>query len=586
MVVLALLPTVGRLGAPPISDDAAALGYVHRSGFLGDWVAPQYGLELVRFWRPLATTTLGLQEALTGTAAAPLRALNLVAHVAAALLVGLLARRLGAGALGALAAGGLAACTPEQGGTVIWLVGRVDSLSVALVLLAAWLALGGRRVAALAAAFLACATKEVAFVLAPWTWLFALGRGDSMRAALRPALPLLAASAAALVWRRLALGEWVGGYPGGEPGLPSGLWLAAVALGRTQGLFLAGLLGLALAAAAFRALDARMLLAGAGCACLAAAPLYGLLSDGQIEEQNLRTLLFFDLTLCLAAGASLRPARPRVLVLPLVVVAVVAGWRLRLANEDAAEWTAAAVLAEEHVRRTRDTLADVEPSEHPVFDATLPRTHGGAYCLAWGAADRFRAPFPATPRPVWPWRTIFDRTESKRAPAMVPRDQLLWPFGGSRSTVPPILVTIEGADGIDPVPVDERVALEPDTSPVLEIWGTFSFARRIEFLVFTEIGYEPGIWRGGDLEGESARNPRGGADRVRRISLRRILLQAEAQTLGEALRQAADVGATHAYLQVRAVDDARGELNRPIAASRFIRLEWEPTLLGWFERRR
>ena len=36
----------------------------------------------------------------------------------------------------------------------------------------------------------------------------------------------------------------------------------------------------------------------------------------------------------------------------------------------------------------------------------------------------------------------------------------------------------------------------------------------------------------------------------------------------------------------KSIDDARGELNRPIAASRFIRLEWEPTLLGWFERRR
>ena len=76
--------------------------------------------RLLAFWRPVVTASWSLQEATTGVDPAPLRAFNLLCHAFAAAGIGLLARRLGAGAVGAVVAGGMAALFPEQGGTVTW----------------------------------------------------------------------------------------------------------------------------------------------------------------------------------------------------------------------------------------------------------------------------------------------------------------------------------------------------------------------------------------------------------------------------------------------------------------------------------
>ena len=68
------------------------------------------------------------------------------------------------------------------------------------------------------------------------------------------------------------------------------------------------------------------------------------------------------------------------------------------------------------------------------------------------------------------------------------------------------------------------------------------------------------------------------ADRARdeRLKLARLVKHSADLPIGQA--SAADMGATEAYLELRVVDDARGERHRPVASSRWIRLEWEPEL--------
>src|SRR5262245_51480195 len=126
VVLLALLPSVGTLAAPWIAEDASILARVRADGPWADWTRSQYGLLLLRFWRPVVSTSWALQEAWTGIAPVPLREFNLALHALTALLVFACARRLGAGLSGAFVAGAWIALFPEQGGTSTWLAGRTD----------------------------------------------------------------------------------------------------------------------------------------------------------------------------------------------------------------------------------------------------------------------------------------------------------------------------------------------------------------------------------------------------------------------------------------------------------------------------
>ena len=207
VALVACWPSLGSLGAGLLSDDAVALGYVHRAeGVLLDWTGPQCGLSSVRFWRPLVTTSLALQEHWTGADPVPLRLFNLLAHALAALLLVGVGRRLGLGWPGALLGGLLAALYPDQGGTVTWIVGRVDSLTAPLFLGALWACLAGRSLLAAPLALLACSSKEIAFVLPLWALACAWGSGLGLRAACSRCLPLIGAVLLAFLLRRLALG--------------------------------------------------------------------------------------------------------------------------------------------------------------------------------------------------------------------------------------------------------------------------------------------------------------------------------------------------------------------------------------------
>jgi hypothetical protein len=585
VLAAALAPHLGSLGAPWISEDSAALAYVHRAGPWADWCQGQYGMRIVRFWRPLVTTTLGVQEAWTGIAPAPLRAFNLLGHAAAAVLAGLLALRLGGRRRGACAAGVLAALFPDVGGTVTWIVGRVDSQTVPLVLGAAWAAMRRGRspawsVSAGALAFLAASSKELGFA-APGIGLALLwGAADErglarVRSALAGAAPLFAGAGVAFLLRRLALGAWVGGYPPPPFGARD-LLAAAVLVLRLFAWPLAALAAVALVGA----LSARAArsdrpterwsapAAAALAALLALGPLLPLLADGVLEPQNRRVLFLADALLATALGAALGRVRGAPAALALVAVAALFPQRGAAARADVREWVASAELAAARVDHARAALASAPPSDEPLLDATFPRVHGGAYCLAWGVADRFRAPFEATPRPVWPLRLMFVAGAAARArpPVTPPRDAPELPVSvGSRRDFGALAIEVDVARGL---------------GPELELWGDYPAAARVEALVYTELGYEaavlgPAAFGPPEPGPDGPDGPDGTARPVMRVRLGAVLRASAVASLGEALLQAADAGARRAYLELRVVDGAQAP---PLAASRRIPLTWSPDL--------
>lgn len=600
VALVAILPSIGTFGAGLISDDGAALGYVHSHGVLSDWFRPEYDLHTFRFWRPLVTFSLGLQELLTGASPVPLRLFNLAGHVATALLAMGLARQLGARVLGAALVGCLVGLFPYQGGTVTWIVGRVDSQCVPLALGAIMAALAGRSVTAGVLFFLALATKEIAlavpFAAAALVW----ARGAGWERSRTPLLVMGGVLVGTIVWRRLAIGTWIGGYPGGlAASLPGGLGLGAMAAGMgsvwesMSWLLVAGGLTLvacaALGAPGERRPRLRLLVGIALAGGLALVPLARSLVPGPIGAEHERVLMLADALGCLALGVLFARGASRgmiafggTLVLGLLTQRGIAAW------QDTHEWARAGNSAEGLVSYVRETLADpenhVEPSSKPVLRANPPRLEGGAYVLQWGFADRFRAPFPETPRPVWPWRPLFDGKDVERGSVTRPELNLRWPFWRAPRMVPPLLVTDDS--GGSPGPITLTPELFTESGPELHFTGSFPGAR-FEVLCFTELGYGIGLFGGpkvrGEMHaaapGEEVPPPFGGA-----IGLRELLMLEPGGTgtggpqLYEVISLAADFGATEAYLEFRAVDDARGKLDRPVGASEWVHLVWGPEL--------
>jgi len=600
VALVAVLPSIGTLGAGLISDDGAALGYVHAHGAFADWFKPEYDLHTFRFWRPLVTVSLGLQEAVFGAAPVPLRLLNLAGHVATALLVMQLARQLGARLVGATLIGCLVALFPYQGGTVTWIVGRVDSQCVPLALGAIVAALAGRSAWAGLLFFLALATKEIALAVPFATAALALARGRGFAQMRRPLVVMALVLAGTILWRRVAIGTWVGGYPGGlASSLPDGLGGAAVmaALGSIWGpmrWLLGGValaLGVAMVTGSRLVIRARLQLLGGVllASAFALAPLLRSLIPGPIGPEHERVLMLADALLCVAfAVLFTRQASRTTAVLGGVLVLGLLGQRGAAAWQDTHDWARAGNSAEGLVSYIHDTLtaddAHVQPSALPVLRAAPPRLENGAYVLQWGFADRFRAPFPETPRPVWPWRPLFDGKDVQRNSVTRPELNLRWPFGRAPSMVPPLLVTDLAGQRFGDVPISASLLTEP--GPTFQFTGSFPGAR-FEVLCFTELGYGVGLFGGPKQRGameavapdEVVPLPFGG-----HASLRELLMLEPGGTgtggpqLYEVIALAADFGATEAYLEFRAVDDARGKLDRPVGASKWIHLVWGPEL--------
>lgn len=566
LVLLALLPSFGTLRAPWIAEDSSILARVDADGPWADWTRGQYGMRLLRFWRPLVSTSWALQASTTGIAPLPLRLVNLALHVAVACLALGCARRLGAGTRGAFLAGAWIALFPEQGGTVTWLAGRTDLLGATFLLASLYAALGPRPLLSAPLAFLACASKEFGFLAPLWVGLFAWAQGASRAGLLRRTAPALAGVALAFAWRRLALGSFEGGYPVALPGALATVLGSARATLEAAWPSLLGLVGLL--AFGWRRLGARerrASLAAGLAAGLALGLLVPLLADGFLEPENRRLLYVADGALALAAGLACGRAAGGGLGTGWIGI-VLAG-RLVLAWDDTHDWARAARAGEDEIRRARAAVAAAEPSELPVLLADLPLHEDGAYCLGYGVAARFRAPFPPAPRPVWPWRLAFlPEAARERAPRVAPRpDGTIWPCDDA-PLVPVLAVGVSDEEPLGAgLRLDERAfQASEDRSPRLELSGGPP-AALLEALLVTELGYEPFPLPPLDAAGAA------------RVTLMELLGRSNGVVAaGQALQQAADLGASVAWLELRAVGPG-GEL---LMASRWIRIGWAPELLG------
>jgi len=571
--LVALIPAGWSLGSSWIAEDTAILGYASGGAWWADWLGPQYGVRVVSsFWRPVISTAWGLQALFPGAEPGFFRALNLLAHASCAGVLFALLRRLGVAELGALLGAVTLGFFPEQGGTVTWISGRTDLLGALSMLLTLLCVFSKHWILALPLAFLACATKEFAFLLPAWVLILNWTRdGGSSSILGRRFLVVLAGCVLAFCVRRLALGTWGGGYPARLPSLPAGIAGTARAIASSWhpgALLLLPLLGLARAAGT---LAPRLALAGGGLWLLGVAPLYPLLADGYQEAQNVRLYFVADIGLCVLMASTL--ARPllgqvrskRALQLALGLgFAALLGTRAKSAFEDVSEWSRAAREAEAHERNVRALVAGAEPSDLPVFYAEFPRSYEGAYCMGFGVADRFRAPFEQTPRPIWPWRSVFGFGESERPPrASLRQDGSLWPEDDA-ALLERLAVTVEGSPQLT-IRVDERVLqADPALAPQLVLDGLYP-GLGFELMVYTPSGYEAVIL--GPL----------GPGATHRLSLKTLFEHSNGtSSVATVLQHAADLGATRAYLELRLLNTA-GE---PLGLSPLVELTWDADFLS------
>lgn len=598
----AALPSFRELDSALISDDGAALGYVQREGAGADWFGPQYDLRTVRFWRPMVSMSLGLQEATTGVRPQPLKLFNLLGHMLAACLVAAIARRMGATPLGTLLAGLAAAFFPYQGGNVLWVVGRVDSGCLPLLLGAVLLGTSERtgwRMLGLIPAFLAFATKEIAFALVPWIAVLNWGRGITMGRSLLRTAPFALLMLLVLIWRRIALGVWIGGYP--VQGIGAGeAWGDRLSLPAGVGAVLGWPLlfwGLAVATLFFLgALGQRKIfrpsLAAAMAALAGLLPLAHLFLAPEVGQEHLRTFWLADCGLVLGisilvgnrsqlgwAATAEQPSRGgantvgHTLVLSIVVTFVLV--RASSAQDNVMNWRRAADAAGAKVAALAASVSGEEARAEPIMATDIPRTLNGAYVLQWGVADRFRAPFPETSRPIWPWRPLFTGgAQDERSAAWPIADACFRPFDSESKfplldatrvsagtatereveleTGPPFVLSVDESLLLAPGQADPSAKLLLRASADVHAW---------ELLLISELGYQV------------AGLPAAGGRQLE-ISLRDALMSAGRVPLWMALAQAADFGADRAYLEFRALDAKR----QPIFVSRWIGLTWSPEL--------
>ncbi len=561
--LLALVPSLGTFHAPLAADDGAILGNVARRSSVADLWGPQYGLHLIRFWRPFTTWSWELQFLTTGTEALPLRLLNVFCHVATACLAALIVLRLRGAWIAAVIAGALVALFPHQGGTVTWVAGRVDSLCVFFVVLGGAVALGPRPSLAAIPALLACGAKETGFSVLAWIVLLRWAAGDAPRELLRrtriPALVVFAC----LAWRAVALGTVLGGYPSAPPSV-DGVVRAVAAWAPP----VAPLLVLAVFATLFgwatKRIHPRLALAGVLIGAVGFAPMLPMLLGGVLEQSNVRWLLAGESGLALTVAAGFfgaRAWRGDLWIAGLVLVPFLA-FRGRAAWHDTYEWAEAGRVAEERVQAARALVAAEAPSARPIlYDGFLP-VWKDAYCLKFGAVDRLRAPFEPTPRPVWPLRTVFGRAEDARPMSVALRDDgSVWPWRDPR---PASLSVFQGDAAVERITLEEALFRDDYDGAPLRVTGCPPDAF-LEFATFTEMGYEPAAW---EPTGEGGEH---------RINLREVLLRSNGNvSVGGTLLTSADVGATRAYLEVRAFD-AAGKI---VAASNWIEVTWPPELVS------
>ncbi|QDU84896.1 hypothetical protein Pla163_20140 [Planctomycetes bacterium Pla163] len=416
LVLVAACLWRGTWSAGWISEDAAVVRHLGQHGGLGDWFDSQYGMRSILFWRPLVSTTLALQLDLFGPDPTALRLFNALCHLGGALVLMRLARALGCGAWASLVAGLLALTFPHQGGTVTWIVGRVDALCWPLVVGAGLCVARGRPRLAFLCAFAAVATKEMGVAAAPLAVAIALWSGvDSERLAglRKAALWAVLGTVVALVWRAFALGEVIGGYPGEKDySDPLGNLVDGFLVLGPIAFSLPFAIGLGLGAHVLRGGSIKI---GAAASAAALVPLIPLLRTG-VQPEHLRWLLVPDGLLCLAwAGCSARAPwlREPVRAVPMGVLLAgslfLVGTRYAQARTSVVTWAAAADQVEAFVAPLATLSRTGDPNGMPLLALDVPRLDATntAYTLHLGLPEHFRPPLAPLGRAIWPWRPVY-----------------------------------------------------------------------------------------------------------------------------------------------------------------------------------
>lgn len=212
----------------PLVTEPSSLGAFFRAPF---WSDAEQGIEA--YYRPLVTISYALDHRLHGPNPAGFHLTNLLLHLVNVLLVLALARRTGAGLLGAGIAAGLWALLPRLAESVAWISGRTDLLA-ALFSLAALLAHPLRRAGpwlSAALLFAGLCAKEVALAALPALLLAALAAPrPERRSELGRLIPPATAAALYLTLRARVLS---GAGPGSSVGAAGDRLLVSLeALGR------------------------------------------------------------------------------------------------------------------------------------------------------------------------------------------------------------------------------------------------------------------------------------------------------------------------------------------------------------------
>ena len=337
-----------------LSDDFVQLANFARwsaNGVLGHEVLQRFvgSIDAVNgFWRPLTYATFAANYVVGGADARGWLAVNLALHLANAMLVGAIVRRLASGKddrpIDATFAGMLFFALASGWEPALWIAGRYDSLATFFVLLTGWLFAGGRPRLALVAAALALMSKEsgataivlVACLAAARESIDA--RGPLVKEIARRTWPFALLGVAYLALRLALFGNATRAYTGVSIDLASfahwqALWTSAVLWGRATFPGPTGLRPLA-------ALGAIALLAAGFAASRSRA--------GRTSLLAILAALAMTAALMLTQVPSLDPSGigGRLFYLPGALLAIALGLAFSMAFESGAAWrTAAGTLA-------------------------------------------------------------------------------------------------------------------------------------------------------------------------------------------------------------------------------------------------
>lgn len=421
--------------APYFGEDALVVSWLRSGGLtegLADWVRPQYGLSSVRFYRPVVSTSLALQAALS-VEPLFLRLANLAVHVLGFASVLWIAARQGMDRIGLLFLAVWLCVFPGGPGNWCWIVGRVDSFSFGFGLAGAAVLLPSlgcpgilRGLAAAGLLFLALLSKESALAAGPLAAILAWTHAG--RAALRAIALAAMGPVLGLLLRAHALEFSAGGYVAAASPLDNWKQIASfdawanlgeLAFGTPPGVVSFAALvipfaGVSIAAARGCGIPGRALPV---CAILTLLPLFAGVHFGGSEASHARLFPMFFALAGIAWGhlvgivAKSVTARLAVslAILTFPALGLVANVKAYVDAGRVIRSDAAAVASEVASRKPMQPQGSAAPILLADAPQGWPPDRPVVLLYSLGVAERFAPPIGNLSTPVWPLRPVVGR---------------------------------------------------------------------------------------------------------------------------------------------------------------------------------